>query len=160
MNAGHTIRAAFRNELAGFTLDTAFEAPAKGVTALFGPSGCGKTTVIRCIAGLIRVKNGYFAIDGEVSRDPDGTFLPTHKRPLGYVFQEASLFPHLSVRKNLLFGAPKEKPKDRPQIDFDEVVDLLARAASARAASPAIFRGASASASASAALCSRSPSCC
>ena len=125
MSAGHTIRAAFRNVLAGFTLDTAFEAPAKGVTALFGPSGCGKTTVIRCIAGLIRVKNGYFAIDGEVWQDPDGTFLPTHKRPLGYVFQEASLFPHLSVRKNLLFGAPKEKPKDRPQIDFDEVVDLL-----------------------------------
>ncbi len=125
MNAGHTIRAEFRNVLGGFTLDTAFVAPAKGVTALFGPSGCGKTTVIRCVAGLIRVKDGYCSIDGEVWQDRNGIFLPTHKRPLGYVFQEASLFPHLSVRKNLLFGAPRQKPKDRPQIDFDEVVDLL-----------------------------------
>ena len=125
MSAGRTIRAEFRNALGGFTLDTAFEAPAKGVTALFGPSGCGKTTVIRCVAGLIRVADGYCCVDGEVWQDRDGAFLPTYKRPLGYVFQEASLFPHLSVRKNLLFGAPREKPKDRPQIDFDEVVDLL-----------------------------------
>ncbi len=125
MSAGHTIRAEFRNALGNFTLDTAFETPAKGVTALFGPSGCGKTTVIRCIAGLVRVKDGYCRVDGEVWQDGEGAFLPTHKRPLGYVFQEASLFPHLSVRKNLLFGAPKEKPKDRPEIDFDEVVDLL-----------------------------------
>ncbi|ARN79782.1 molybdenum ABC transporter ATP-binding protein [Methylocystis bryophila] len=125
MSAGHTIRAEFRNALGKFTLDAAFETPAKGVTALFGPSGCGKTTVIRCVAGLTRVKDGYCRIDGEIWQDRDGVFLPTHKRPLGYVFQEASLFPHLSVRRNLLFGAPKEKSKDRPQIDFDEVVDLL-----------------------------------
>jgi molybdate transport system ATP-binding protein len=125
MNGGRTIRVEFRNVLGGFTLDTAFEAPAKGVTALFGPSGCGKTTVIRCIAGLVRVKDGYCRVDGEVWQDRDGTFLPTHKRSLGYVFQEASLFPHLSVRGNLLFGAPKRKPKDQPEIDFDEVVDLL-----------------------------------
>jgi len=125
MTGGGTIRVEFHNVLGNFTLDTAFEAPAKGVTALFGPSGCGKTTVIRCIAGLARVTDGYCNVDGEVWQDRDGTFLPTHKRPLGYVFQEASLFPHLSVRKNLLFGAPREKPKDRPEIDFDEVVDLL-----------------------------------
>jgi molybdate transport system ATP-binding protein len=125
VNAGNRIRAEFRNVLGGFTLDTAFEAPAKGLTALFGPSGCGKTTIIRCMAGLARVKDGYCSIDGEVWQDREGTFLPTYKRPLGYVFQEASLFPHLSVRRNLLFGAPKKKSKDRPQIDFDEVVDLL-----------------------------------
>lgn len=125
MSATHTIRAAFHNVLGGFTLDTAFEAPAKGVTALFGPSGCGKTTVIRCIAGLIRVKDGFCDIDGEIWQDRDGAFVPTHKRSLGYVFQEASLFPHISVRRNLLFGAPRQKPKDRPEIDFDEVVDLL-----------------------------------
>ena len=125
MTGGGTIRVEFHNVLGNFTLDTAFEAPAKGVTALFGPSGCGKTTVIRCIAGLARVTDGYCNVDGEVWQDRDGTFLPTHKRPLGYVFQEASLFPHLSVRKNLLFGALRERPKDRPQIDFDEVVDLL-----------------------------------
>jgi molybdate transport system ATP-binding protein len=125
MKEANRIRAEFHNVLGKFTLDTAFEAPAKGVTALFGPSGCGKTTVIRCIAGLIRVKDGYFDIDGEIWQDRDRTFIPTYQRPLGYVFQEASLFPHLSVRRNLLFGAPPEKPSDRPVIDFDEVVDLL-----------------------------------
>ncbi len=119
------IRAAFHNTLGSFTLDTTFEVPAQGVTALFGPSGCGKTTVLRCIAGLIRVKDGFFDIDGEVWQDRDKTFLPTYKRPLGYVFQEASLFPHISVRRNLLFGAPRQPPSDRPVIDFDEVVDLL-----------------------------------
>ena len=76
------------------------------MTALFGPSGCGKTTVLRCIAGLHRLADGVCEIDGDTWQDRDGTFLPTHKRPLGYVFQEASLFPHLTVRKNLLFGAP------------------------------------------------------
>jgi molybdate transport system ATP-binding protein len=119
------IHAKFHNVLGKFTLNVDFTAPAKGVTALFGPSGCGKTTVIRCIAGLNRIKDGYFAVDGDVWQKPDGTFTPTHKRPLGYVFQEASLFPHLSVRKNLLFGAPKDLPRDRPAIDFDEVIDLL-----------------------------------
>jgi molybdate transport system ATP-binding protein len=119
------IRANFQSVLGNFTLDASFETPATGVTALFGPSGCGKTTVIRCIAGLNRIENGYFAIEGEAWQTPEGTFLPTHNRPLGYVFQEASLFPHMSVRKNLLFGAPRQKPVDRPEIDFDEVVDLL-----------------------------------
>ncbi len=125
MSEAHGIHAKFRNVLGDFTLDVDFTAPAKGVTALFGPSGCGKTTVIRCIAGLTRVRDGFCQIDGEIWQKPDGTFVPTHKRSLGYVFQEANLFPHLSVRKNLLFGAAKEKPRDRPAIDFDEVVDLL-----------------------------------
>jgi molybdate transport system ATP-binding protein len=119
------ICAEFRSTLGNFTLDTSFEAPIAGVTALFGPSGCGKTTVLRCIAGLIHVKDGYFNIGGEIWQDRDQTFVPTYRRPLGYVFQEASLFPHLSVRRNLLFGAPREQPLSRPAIDFDEVVDLL-----------------------------------
>ena len=125
MTEPQRIRAEFHNTLGKFTLDTAFEVPARGVTALFGPSGCGKTTVLRCIAGLIRVKDGYFNIDGEIWQDRNRTFLPTYRRPLGYVFQEASLFPHISVRRNLLFGAPPKPPTDRPAIDFDEVVDLL-----------------------------------
>ena len=91
---------------------------------LFGPSGCGKTTVLRCIAGLNHIKDGLCDIAGEVWQDRNGAFVPTHKRALGYVFQEASLFPHLSVRKNLLFGAPERKPAG-PTIDFDEVVELL-----------------------------------
>jgi molybdate transport system ATP-binding protein len=125
MSAEQTIRAEFRGTLGQFTLDAGFAAPAKGVTALFGPSGCGKTTVLRCIAGLNRLADGLCAVDGDVWQDRDGTFLPTHKRPLGYVFQEASLFPHRSVRKNLLFGAPRGDAAGKGGLDFDEVTNLL-----------------------------------
>ena len=108
-----------------FSLDAGFTAPARGVTALFGPSGCGKTTVLRCIAGLLHV-DGVCDIDGEVWQDRDGVFLPTYRRPLGYVFQEASLFQHLSVRRNLLFGAPRNDSDGvKGAIAFDEVVELL-----------------------------------
>jgi molybdate transport system ATP-binding protein len=125
VNAGPAIRAEFRGALGKFALDAGFTAPAKGVTALFGPSGCGKTTVLRCIAGLLHV-NGVCEIDGEVWQDEAGAFLPTYKRPLGYVFQEASLFQHLSVRRNLLFGAPRHDGRAaKGAIAFDEVVELL-----------------------------------
>jgi molybdate transport system ATP-binding protein len=125
VTASHAIRAEFRGTIGKFALDAGFTAPAKGVTALFGPSGCGKTTVLRCIAGLLRI-NGVCEIDGEVWQDESGAFLPTHKRPLGYVFQEASLFQHLSVRRNLLFGAPRhDSGGTQGGIVFDEVVDLL-----------------------------------
>ena len=125
MTATHAIRAQFRGTIGKFALDAGFTAPAKGVTALFGPSGCGKTTVLRCIAGLLRI-NGVCEIDGEVWQDQNGAFLPTHKRPLGYVFQEASLFQHLSVRRNLLFGAPRhDSSGTKGAIVFDEVVELL-----------------------------------
>jgi molybdate transport system ATP-binding protein len=126
MSAEKTIRAEFKASIGKFSLDAGFTAPAKGVTALFGPSGCGKTTVLRCIAGLLRVSDGACEIDGDVWQARDGTFLPTHKRPVGYVFQEASLFPHLSVRRNLMFGAPRRSDgATRKAIAFDEVVDLL-----------------------------------
>jgi molybdate transport system ATP-binding protein len=126
MTDGETIRAAFKGTLGKFSLDAGFTAPAKGVTALFGPSGCGKTTVLRCIAGLLRLPDGLCVVGGDVWQDRDGAFLPTHKRPLGYVFQEASLFAHLSVRRNLMFGAPhSEGDAGRGRIAFDEVVELL-----------------------------------
>jgi molybdate transport system ATP-binding protein len=126
MSEGETIRAAFKGKLGSFSLDAAFVAPAKGVTALFGPSGCGKTTVLRCIAGLHRLPDGLCVVGGEVWQDRDGAFLPTFRRPLGYVFQEASLFAHLSVRRNLLFGAPRAQGAlSEGKIAFDEVVDLL-----------------------------------
>ncbi len=124
MTSAHEIHVEFRSALGKFTLESVFTVPATGITMLFGPSGCGKTTVLRCIAGLIHIKDGLCDIAGEIWQDRNGAFVPTHKRALGYVFQEASLFPHLSVRKNLLFGAP-EKKQDGPTIDFDEVVDLL-----------------------------------
>src|ERR1700760_118190 len=124
MTSADVIHAEFRSTLGKFTLEAVFSVPATGITMLFGPSGCGKTTVLRCIAGLIHVKDGFCDIAGEVWQKRSGAFVPTYKRPLGYVFQEASLFPHISVRSNLLFGTPK-KHHDGPVIAFDEVVDLL-----------------------------------
>ena len=116
------IDARFNGQLGAFALDAAFRAPASGVTALFGPSGCGKTTILRCLAGLMRL-SGRCVVDGEVWQD-DTAFLPPFRRPIGYVFQEASLFPHLSVRRNLLYGAPRT-PASGDGLGFDEVVDLL-----------------------------------
>jgi molybdate transport system ATP-binding protein len=106
----------------GFALDLAFTAPARGVTALFGPSGSGKTTVLRCVAGLERAA-GHCRFQGEIWQQ-GRHFLPTHRRPLGYVFQEASLFPHLSVRGNLEYGW-RRIPPARRRIAFDEAVQLL-----------------------------------
>jgi len=122
MSADRGIVARFVGRLGGFAFDFALEAPAIGVTALYGPSGCGKTTLLRCIAGLTRVGDGHCRIDGEVWQDGQRRFVPTHRRALGYVFQEASLFPHLSVKRNLLFGAPPQRAATA--IAWDEVVDL------------------------------------
>lgn len=120
MSGVGVIQASFRGRIGRFALDVAFETPARGVTALFGPSGCGKTSVLRCVAGLQRVAQGACVVDGDVWQDA-ARFRPTHKRPIGYVFQEASLFPHLSVRGNLIYGAPAAAGA----IAFDEIVDLL-----------------------------------
>ena len=119
------INAAFHGRLGNFVLDAELSLPATGVTAIFGASGCGKTTVARCIAGLEHMTDGFCAVDGEVWQDLH-SFRPVHRRPIGYVFQEASLFQHLSVRRNLSFGAPKAAGA---QIAFDEVVELLGLAA-------------------------------
>jgi molybdate transport system ATP-binding protein len=120
-----TIRVNFRGTLGRFTLGASFEVPATGVTALFGPSGCGKSTVLRCIAGLQHLPGSFCAIDGDVWQD-QSIFLRPYQRPIGYVFQEASLFQHLSVRRNLLYGAPRgEAHSGAGSIPFDEVIDLL-----------------------------------
>ena len=120
------IEATFRGTLGAFLLDVAFAAPGYGVTALFGPSGCGKTTVLRCIAGLTRL-SGQLKVDGEVWQDDaSGTFLKAYQRRVGYVFQEASLFPHLSVRGNLLYGAKRASDGDSSvSISFDDTVSML-----------------------------------
>lgn len=115
------IEVAFSGKRAGFPLNTEFSIPARGVAGIFGPSGCGKTTVARCIAGLERSPTGFCAIDGEVWQDQT-TFRPPHRRPIGYVLEEPCLFPHLSVRRNLLYAAPKGKPTP---ITIDEVAELL-----------------------------------
>jgi molybdate transport system ATP-binding protein len=116
------IEARFTAQLGEFSLDVALQLPGRGVVALFGHSGSGKTTVLRCIAGLERFE-GELRVNGDTWQDGN-TFLPVHKRPIGYVFQEASLFPHLTVKQNLAFGL-KRVPQSERQIDMEQVVDWL-----------------------------------
>jgi len=115
------IYVAVKGLLGSFELDVAFTAPLQGVTALFGPSGCGKTTILRAIAGLDRL-TALVRIGDDIWQDVH-FFLPVHHRPIGYVFQEASLFPHLDVRANLTFGMDKKNLHIHPS--FDEVVAIL-----------------------------------
>ena len=121
-----SIHASFAGALGGFSLDVAFEVPMHGITALFGASGCGKSTTLRCIAGLQRLP-GRLVVDGDVWQDDQqGIFLKPHKRAIGVVFQEASLFPHLAVGKNLLYGARRAERLGVPtSIRTDDVIDLL-----------------------------------
>lgn len=119
----HDIRARFRLERGGFTLDVDLTLPGRGITALFGHSGSGKTTCLRAMAGLERAPGGLFAIGGETWQDED-SFVPTHQRSLGYVFQEASLFPHLSVRGNLEFGRKRAAAAPQP-FALPAVAELL-----------------------------------
>ncbi|WP_256888613.1 ATP-binding cassette domain-containing protein [Acidomonas methanolica] len=98
------VEAAFSGRISGKMLDVALAVPAAGVTALVGPSGAGKTTVLRAMAGLHRFAQGRCVVNGVIWQD-DSVFLPPWRRGTGYVFQESALFPHLDVRRNLLYGA-------------------------------------------------------
>jgi molybdate transport system ATP-binding protein len=118
------IEAQLRLPRRGFTLDVALNLPARGVTALFGPSGCGKTTVLRALAGLERAA-GRVAFGATVWQDDaQGLFVPTHQRAIGYVIQEAALFPHLDVQHNLAYGLKRIASSQR-RIALDQVVGLL-----------------------------------
>jgi molybdate transport system ATP-binding protein len=124
MTADAAIHAQFRLSWPGFTLDIDLNLPGHGVTALFGHSGSGKTTLLRCLAGLERHSTGLLCFKGEIWQDSErGQFRPTHQRPLGYVFQEASLFPHLSVRKNLDYG--RNRVNHAHKISLEYTVELL-----------------------------------
>lgn len=116
------IEARFNTRHGAFSLDVDLRFPARGVTALFGPSGSGKTSLLRLIAGLARAP-GRLVVNGEVWQD-DSRFVPTHRRALGYVFQEASLFPHLSVRGNLEYGWKRVPPGERT-LNRDDVIGWL-----------------------------------
>lgn len=119
------IHARFKLGYSGFSLDVDLDLPGRGVTALFGPSGSGKTTLLRCIAGLERVPGGFLQVSGAVWQDDaKRIYLPTHQRPLGYVFQEASLFPHLDVRRNLEYGM-KRVPVSERRVALDQAIELL-----------------------------------
>lgn len=121
------IEADFTLSLPGFSLEAKLELPIHGVTALFGPSGSGKSTLLRCLAGLSRPQRGRLVVNGEIWQDED-RFLPPHKRPVGMVFQDAALFPHLNVRQNLAYGASRSKRGSR-SVDTskadDDLIELL-----------------------------------
>ncbi len=120
-----SLHARYQLQQGGFSLDVAFQVPARGITALFGPSGCGKTTLLRCIAGLEKPKQGFFQLDDECWQDSQQHyFLQPHQRPVGYVFQDAALFPHLSVHANLLYGYRRLRPQQQ-RLKPDDVVSLL-----------------------------------
>lgn len=119
------LSARFRRRRGDFELDVGFELPSAGVAALFGPSGCGKTTAANLIAGLLRPDDGRLAIGDEVLFDSArGIDVPAERRGLGYVFQEARLFPHLSVEANLRYGL-RRAAHDGQRFAFDDVVALL-----------------------------------
>jgi molybdate transport system ATP-binding protein len=98
----------------GFALDVDLNLPAQGVTALYGPSGSGKTTCLRVIAGLEPAATGRVSVPGEIWQDSEQKlFRPVHRRAVGYVFQEASLFDHLTVEGNLKFGFQRTPAAER-----------------------------------------------
>ncbi|MEI7612947.1 MAG: molybdenum ABC transporter ATP-binding protein [Betaproteobacteria bacterium] len=120
-----SIHARFRVAFPDFALDVDLDLPGRGVTALFGHSGSGKTTCLRAMAGLERAPGGYLEVNGEVWQDDaKGIFIPTHQRPLGYIFQDAALFPHLSVRKNLEYGR-RRIDANKSHIAMDATIELL-----------------------------------
>ncbi len=101
------VEAGFCGTLGAFSLDASFSVPAKGVTALFGRSGSGKTTVLRCLAGLERMK-GRLTVEGEVWQDKS-SFIAPERRRVGMVFQGTNLLPHLTVRENLAYAAHRAR---------------------------------------------------
>jgi len=118
---------ALRVERAAFTLDVALELPCGGVTAFFGASGSGKTTLLRAIAGLEPTTTGVLRVNGETWLDTaTGRRLPAHRRRLGYVFQEPSLFPHFNVRRNIEYGRRRQRAdSDAAAPSLDELCALL-----------------------------------
>jgi len=118
-----TIQARFCIDQGDFCLDVDLSFPSSGVTSLYGPSGCGKTTLIRAIAGLERHAGGFLKV-GDTTWQDKNVFLPPHRRPLGYVFQEASLFEHLSVKGNLQYGV-KRIPENQRRVSLDSAIELL-----------------------------------
>ena len=120
-----TLSVDIRHRLAGFSLDVAFEVP-RGATVLFGRSGSGKTTVVKAVAGLVTPEAGRIVSGSRALFDAEaGTNVPAHRRRVGYIFQEARLFPHLTVRGNLEYGRRFARGSDGPAMEMDRIVELL-----------------------------------
>ena len=119
------ITAQFQLNYGAFQLDVDLQLPCSGVTVLFGESGSGKTTLLRCIAGLQHAPNGFLEINGKIWQDSQkNLFLPTYQRALGYVFQEANLFAHLTVLGNLSYGLKRIGQNSQTE-HFKQVIELL-----------------------------------
>ncbi len=119
------IKASFKLNYGDFKLEVDLTLPCTGISVLFGHSGSGKTTLLRCIAGLEQAPQGYLEINGSVWQDSEQQiFLPTYKRPLGYVFQEANLFSHLTVLANLQYGLKRVK-NNLGLIKLNQTIELL-----------------------------------
>ncbi len=116
---------AIRKQLGSFALDIAFAGPGDGVTALFGPSGAGKSATLAAIGGTGRPDAGHISLNGEVLVDiAGGVNVPAERRRIGWVYQDARLFPHMPVRANLLYGF--RRARGRRRIAVDDVVAVLA----------------------------------
>lgn len=121
-----TVSVNIRKTLGALTIDAWFESPA-GVTALFGKSGAGKTSIVQMISGLMTPDNGEIIVDGTPVYDSaTGVNLPPERRRVGYVFQDARLFPHMTVRRNLEYGRRRNRTETETGPAFDDVVDVLA----------------------------------
>jgi molybdate transport system ATP-binding protein len=113
-----------QKRLGGFELDAAFEGAERGVTILFGPSGAGKSSVLAAIAGALRPDAGSISLDGQPLFDAAARIdIPMERRRVGWVFQDARLFPHLSAEANLRYGLKRAPASDRP-ITFDAVLGI------------------------------------
>lgn len=119
------LSASFNLAFPSFHLHVNIDVPAEGIIAIFGPSGCGKTTLLRCLAGLERASTGSMSLGKHLWQDENqGIFIPLSQRPIGYVFQEPRLFPHLNVRSNLQYGWKRTLGSAR-RITLDQVVHVL-----------------------------------
>ena len=125
-DTGVPIGAHFTHCYDDFVLDVDLALPATGVTVLYGHSGSGKTTLLRCLAGLVHAPGGTLSVDGDQWQG-DEVFVPIHKRPIGYVFQEPSLFEHLTVEGNLSYAQKRVDLADSSGsvLSSEEVIELL-----------------------------------
>ena len=117
------LQVSIQKQLEAFALQVSFVLASHGITVLWGASGSGKTTLLQCLAGLLRPDAGRIACREAVWFDAErGVCLAPERRRLGYVFQDVRLFPHLSVRSNMLFGRRFRGPSG---VSFEDVVALL-----------------------------------
>lgn len=114
----------FRSTLDEMQFDIDFQSEV-GIIVLFGPSGCGKTTTLNCVSGLTNPQSGLIKVDGTTFFDSaNGINLPTRKRSVGYVFQNAALFPHLTVEGNIVFGIDR-RPGHERRARLEYLLDVL-----------------------------------